>query len=45
MIFNSIKEINGLRKELNRSISKGMLSTYLKVTMQTFLDFLGLKNL
>ena len=50
MFFNSIKEINRLRKEINRLLSKGMSDIYLKVTIeknslsQNF-DFLGLKNL
>ena len=48
MFFNSIKEINRLRKEINRSLSKGMSNIYLKVTIdknwrsQNF-DFLRLK--
>ena len=50
MFFNSVKEINRLRKEINRLLSKGMSNIYLKVTIeknwrsQNF-DFLGLKNL
>ena len=36
MFFNSIKEINKLRKEINRLLSKGMLNIYLKVTIKTF---------
>ena len=51
MFFNSIKEINRLRKEINSLLSKGMSNIYLKVTIeeknqrsQNF-DFLGLKNL
>ena len=50
MFFNSIKEINRLRKEINRLLSKGMLNIYLKITIeknwcsQNF-DFLSLKNL
>ena len=50
MFFNSIKEINRLRKEINRLLIKGMSNIYLKVTIeknwrsQNF-DFLGLKNL
>ena len=50
MFFNSIKEINRLRKEINRLLSKGMSNIYLKVTIeknwrsQNF-DFLSLKNL
>ena len=34
IIFNSIKEINRLRKEINRSLSKGMSNIYLKVTIE-----------
>ena len=50
MFFNSIKEINWLRKEINRLLSKGMSNIYFKVTIekncrsQNF-DFLNLKNL
>ena len=36
MLFNSIKEINRLRKKINRLLSKGMSSIYLKVTFETF---------
>ena len=36
MFFNPIKEINGLRKEINRLLSKGMSNIYLKVTIETF---------
>ena len=32
MFFNSIKEINRLRKEENRFLSKGMSNFYLKET-------------
>ena len=45
-----MKEINGLRKEINRLLSKRMSNIYLKVTIeknwrsQNF-DFLSLKNL
>ena len=28
MFFNSIKEINRLRKEINRLLSKGILNTF-----------------
>ena len=48
MFFNSIKEINRLRKETNRLLSKGMSIIYLKVTIETYSklkDFLGLQNL
>ena len=51
MFFNSIKEINRLKKELNMLSSKEVSSIYLKVTTeeknwhsQNF-DFQGLKNL
>ena len=46
-VFNSVEEINRLRKELSRLLSKGMSNIYLKVTIDTFsnFDFLGLKNL
>ena len=47
MFFNSVKEINRLRKELSRLLSKEMSNIYLKVTIersQNF-NFLGLKNL
>ena len=51
MFFHLIKEINMLRKEINRLLSKGMSNIYLKVTFeeknwrsQNF-DFLSLKNL
>ena len=32
--FNSIKEINRLRKEINRLLSKGMSNIYLKDTIE-----------
>ena len=46
MFFNSIKEINRLRKEINRLLSKGMSNIYLKVTIETFskLRFSGFKK-
>ena len=46
-VFNSIKEINRLGKEINRLLSKRMWNIYLKVTIEAFsrLRFLGLKNL
>ena len=50
MFFNPIKEINRLRKEVNRLISEGLSNIYIKVTIeknwrsQNF-DFLSLKNL
>ena len=31
--FNSIKEINRLRKEMNRLLRKGMSNIYLKITI------------
>ena len=34
MFFNSIKEINRLRKEINKLLSKGMPNTHLKVTTE-----------
>ena len=33
-VFTSIKEINRLRKEINRLLSKGMSNIYLKVTIE-----------
>ena len=46
MFFNSVKEINRLRKEINRLLSKGMSNIYLKVTIETFskLRFSGFKK-
>ena len=51
MFFNSVKEINRLRNEINRLSSKEMSNIYLNVTIkqknrrsQNF-DFLSLKNL
>ena len=50
MFFNSVKEINKLRKEINKLLNKGMSNIYLNVTIeknwrsQNF-DFLSLKNL
>ena len=35
-VFNSIKEINKLKKEINRLLSKGMSNIYIKVTIETF---------
>ena len=32
-VFNSIKEINWLRKEINRLLSKGMSNICLKLTI------------
>ena len=34
MFFNSVKEINRLRKEISRSLSKGMSNNYLTVTIE-----------
>ena len=36
MFFNSIKEINRLRKEINRLLSKGMSNIHLKVIIEMF---------
>ena len=50
MFFNPIKEINGLRREIDRLLSKGMSNIYLQVTIeknwrsQDF-DFLSFQNL
>ena len=45
-VFNSIKEINRLRK-INRLLRKEMSNIYLKVTIETFskLRFSGIKKL
>ena len=49
-VFNSVKEMNRLRKEINRLLSKGMPNIYSKFPFernwrsQNF-DFLGLKSL
>ena len=50
MLSNSIKEIDMLRKEINRLLIKGMSNIYLKVTIKKnccsqIFDFLNLKNL
>ena len=34
MLFNSIKEINWLRKEINRLLSEGMSNIHFKVTIE-----------
>ena len=34
MFFNSVKELNRLRKEVNRLLGKGMSNIYLKVTVK-----------
>ena len=49
MFFNSIKELNTLRKEINRLLPKGMSNIYVKVTIKKNwrsinFDFLSLKN-
>ena len=46
MFFNSVKEINRLRKEISRLLSKGMSNICLKVTIETFskLRFSGFKK-
>ena len=45
MLFNSVKEIYRLKKEINRLLSKGMSIIYLKVTIEAFskLRFLRLQ--
>ena len=45
-VFNSVKEINRLRKQLSRLLSKRMPNIYLKVTIDTFseLRFSGFKK-
>ena len=45
-IFNSVKKINWLRKEINRSLRKEMSNICLKVTIETFskLRFSGFKK-
>ena len=46
MFLNSVREINRLRKKINR-LSKGISNIYLKVTIDTFskLRFSGFKTL
>ena len=46
-VFNSIEEINRLRKEISRLLSKGMSNIDLKVTFQRFskLPFSGFQKL
>ena len=46
MFFNSNKETNWLRKEINRLLRKGMSNIYLKVSIETFskLRFSGFKK-
>ena len=49
MLFNSVKEINTLRKKISRLLIKGMSNIYLKITIeknwrfQNF-NFVSLKN-
>ena len=45
-VFNSIKEINRLGKEINRLLNKVMSNIYLKGTIDTFskIQISGLKN-
>ena len=45
-IFNSVKKINWLRKEINRSLRKEMSNICLKITIETFskLRFSGFKK-
>ena len=47
MFFNSINEIDRLRKEINRFLSKRMSNIYLKISIETFskLRFPGFKKL
>ena len=49
MFFNSIKEINSLRKEINRLLSEGMPNIYSKIALEKIwgsqIDFVGLKHL
>ena len=45
MIFNWIKEINRLIKEIDRLLRKGMSNIYLKVTIEKNFGLLSLKNL
>ena len=46
MFSNSVKEINSLRKEINRLLTKKMSNIYVKVTIETFskLLFSGFKK-
>ena len=45
-VFNSIKEINRLGKEINRLLNKAMSNIYLKGTIDTFskIQISGLKK-
>ena len=40
-VYNSIRGINRLRKEINRLLSKGMSNIYFKVTIEAFSKFSG----
>ena len=40
MFFNSIKEINRLRKEISRLLSKGMSNIYYKLLLRRKIDVL-----
>ena len=46
-VFNWVKEINSLKKELSRLLNKGMSNIYLKFTIDTFSElwFFGFKIL
>ena len=49
MFFNSVKEINRLRKGINRLLSKGISNIYLKFTIEKkwgtqIFDFRSLKS-
>ena len=44
MFFSSTNEINSLLKEINRLLSKGMSSIYLKVTIEKNWRTLKLKS-
>ena len=46
MFLNSVEEIDRLKKEINRLLSKGMSIIYLRVTIETFskLRFSGFKK-
>ena len=35
MLFHSVKEMNRIRKGIDRLLSKGMSNVYLKVTIET----------
>ena len=44
MFFDSVKEINSLRKEINRLFRKGMLNINLKATIETSIQKLLFKT-